>query len=52
MFFMDNILTSNSKFPPMDERNELNTLTWIPIDVLGTDSELNIVLSSTDTYVE
>lgn len=52
MFFVDNILISNSKFPPMDERNELNTHTQIPTDVLGIDSELNIVLSSTDTYVE
>lgn len=36
----------------MAGRNELDTYAPIPIDVLGTDDALNIVLPSTNTHAE
>lgn len=43
MFFTDDGVPSNSKSPPTDGRNELNTCAPIPMDVLGTDIALKIV---------
>lgn len=40
------------KSPLMVGRNGLNTYAPIPIHVLGMDNTLNVVLSSTNTYVE